>query len=766
MAVIASLAPLAVAQAPEYSLRFLGDYQLGARSFARGVNNFDVVVGWGEDRNSFLETIDRAYWWNVGSSQTALQRLPGLDPDGGSQAYAINDGIFETIVGAAQTSRGGPWVAVKWVGRSSPVTLLQSTGVSSVALSVNEAGIAVGWEKFDVGTDAVRAFLRRPLDSDRILLPPLVANRGSRACGIDDANTVVGTAQDGAGVWHAVRWTADGNGNYATPEILSMPAGYSAAEARSINSAGQIVGFFRHTAFGVDRAFVRNSGGGVVDPGDLDPNSNATVRAWAINANGVVTGMSSISTQSGTIYRPFVIKNGQMFGVQQNDAPGYAFNMEVAYGINDSPATGADEPTLAGDGLSKTGSISYAVAARAVTGGGGQTGLPIGGVKVTGPNNNVETSEIGPGDSVDVFIQLSYARLDDWAGGATDGSISALLDGQSTTIPGVTGPITVGRQQYQSARLRYTAPEGDAGKVFTFQSSFPGYLANNPTLTVRRLPATVTVDSGLTGRLGQEATLSATVRRNGNPIAGARLSFQVEGLPKVISGPTGADGRASVQYVIDGSVGVGTKSVRAEIEDLGSYPRYTGVGQGTIEVSSSTTLIAADADGWRGDLVTLYARLTDAGAKPVPGQFLTFEVATDSTPFVAVGITDTTGVARVPYQVPYYRTLVNRTITVRYAGSGQYDANIATATLRLQGRLGDLRIEGQFTSSTPTDALWTAQGGIRWDLSVGEAAVTTGPTSDQSGSTQFLLFSGYWRTFFFGTYPWWSQPTIRRRVDP
>jgi probable HAF family extracellular repeat protein len=103
---------------------------------------------------------------------------------------------------------------------------------------------------------------------------------------INELGIVVGRASMPNGITHACMWKPDDS-----IQDLSTPENIAASEATSVNSIGQIVGFFSFASSNTipTHAFIWESGIGMVDIGTL---GGASSWAYSINDSGVVVGSS------------------------------------------------------------------------------------------------------------------------------------------------------------------------------------------------------------------------------------------------------------------------------------------------------------------------------------------------------------------------------------------------------------------------------------------------------------------------------------------
>jgi uncharacterized membrane protein len=224
---------------------------------ARGVNNFDAIVGFGVDENDFTQGL---YWVSPASKPIAL---PPLDGGLGSAALAINDdGLI----------CGYSFHAVKdGEGQIRPATFAV---VWSVAVIDGE------FRRFGP-----------------VLLPILEETSIAHAVSETDEDgfaTVVGGFQQLNGPrTAAVAWTVllDSSGKLIVahkPQLLEL----GEAQALGVNNIGMSCGASRLHSKAPTEARVWIDGIGIT----LDPNRQDHVEALGANDNGVIVGMGGPTT--------------------------------------------------------------------------------------------------------------------------------------------------------------------------------------------------------------------------------------------------------------------------------------------------------------------------------------------------------------------------------------------------------------------------------------------------------------------------------------
>jgi murein DD-endopeptidase MepM/ murein hydrolase activator NlpD len=170
------------------------------------------------------------------------------------------------------------------------------------------------------------------------------------------------------------------------------------------------------------------------------------------------------------------------------------------------------------------------------------------------------------------------------------------------------------------------------------------------------------------GRIGQEVTLRATLRRtfDGAPLAGRAVVFRVESRD-VGSAMTDSQGTATLHWTVEDWVSAGRQPMVAYFEGDEDYESAHGSGQFTRD--APTLIFVDDSEHCQGDQAILGAYLVDADAwRGVEGRKLRFYV---DGRFVAEEITAGDGLALVPFTVPA-DVLGSQLVTVEFAGDDVY----------------------------------------------------------------------------------------------
>ena len=210
------------------------------------------------------------------------------------------------------------------------------------------------------------------------------------------------------------------------------------------------------------------------------------------------------------------------------------------------------------------------------------------------------------------------------------------------------------------------------------------------------------------GRIGQEVTLRATLRRtlDGAPLAGRAVVFRVE-YQDVGSAMTDSRGTATLHWVVEDWVSAGRQLVEAYFEGEEEYESAHGWGQFTRD--APTIIFVDDSEHCQGDQAMLGAYLIDADAmRPVQGRKLRFYV---DGRFVAEEITAGDGLALVPFTVPA-DMLGYQLVTVEFAGDDVYAPSSGWARLVVRECFIETQLEVQNTVSDLGDEV-TLQATLR-----------------------------------------------------
>jgi probable HAF family extracellular repeat protein len=250
----------------------------GGTSFATAINQQGQIVGQAWN----LGAIPQAVAWSDGAITTLATKAD--QPFG--QAVGINAGGL--IAGNTSATFGGASTAVVWQGLGVK-PLGHAGGISSVATSLNDAGLVTGYVEGIAGTFNPQAVVWQ--GGVATLLPNLASSYAySKALAVNQEGTVVGAANTGTGGYiRAVVWR---NG-----EVSALSPLGDADMAQGINDAGVVVGTKDFNG-GLHRAALWDTRTGV--SGDLNalvgegtlPFNITLIEAHAINNLGDIVGTS------------------------------------------------------------------------------------------------------------------------------------------------------------------------------------------------------------------------------------------------------------------------------------------------------------------------------------------------------------------------------------------------------------------------------------------------------------------------------------------
>lgn len=265
---------------------------------------------------------------------------------------------------------------------------------------------------------------------------------------------------------------------------------------------------------------------------------------------------------------------------------------------------------------------------------------------------------------------------------ATDG------DNDPLTYTVVSGPSS-GTLTGTAPNYTYTPTRADfiGTDVFKFKAS-DKYADSNTatvTITVRDFNTTIKVPD-VSGHVGDTVTLAATLTSKSDLIALPGKSVHIlVGSTEVSGSPFTTDdaGKVSTTYTLD----EGTTGSQITATFAGDSDGKAGSGTGTLTVSASdTTIVVLNASGNTGQTVNLSATLTrKSDGSGVATRNLKFSVGQT----VVTSETDGSGVATINYKIPSSSSTADQTITVSFAGDGDYNASsgIGTLTVRIPYKL-------------------------------------------------------------------------------
>lgn len=208
----------------------------GAFGAALDSNDFGVIVG--ELDTDIPHYVQAVYWEDT---EAGPKLLPGLNPPfSAGSASGINN--IGQVVGTSVDATGSHF-AVRWDSvAGDPLNLGTLEGYTySNGLAINSSGDVAGFAQ-DPGTGSIEGFLWNAATDEMVGIGhlPGAALPFSEAHGVNFFKDVVGAANAGPGIGHAILWR---NGELFDLNDLVAPIDgvLYLAEARAINDQGQIV---------------------------------------------------------------------------------------------------------------------------------------------------------------------------------------------------------------------------------------------------------------------------------------------------------------------------------------------------------------------------------------------------------------------------------------------------------------------------------------------------------------------------------------------
>lgn len=191
---------------------------------------------------------------------------------------------------------------------------------------------------------------------------------------------------------------------------------------------------------------------------------------------------------------------------------------------------------------------------------------------------------------------------------------------------------------------------------------------------------TAMVATGATGQVGEMVEVTATLTSSGSGVSGATVKFT---MPNGVttSRTTDASGVANLWYDIP--AGAVTGDFTAAFEATAAYTASSATG--ALTVDHVARVQALPATGKQGAPVTLGAYLWQGKAMAgITGQQLTYKIDGGPAANFATLTAGTYGKATSAYAIPAAMAAGAHTITVDWAGGGNYPAAQGSSTLTVQ----------------------------------------------------------------------------------
>lgn len=202
------------------------------------------------------------------------------------------------------------------------------------------------------------------------------------------------------------------------------------------------------------------------------------------------------------------------------------------------------------------------------------------------------------------------------------------------------------------------------------------------TLTITK-SETKTVANAVAGKIGDTKNLSATLKRKSDSAALTlkTLTFKVNGT-SVGTANTDANGKATLSYKIDESLGTGAQSITVEYAGGDFYNASSGTATLTVSKADSAVSVASVSPRYIGDTKSLTATLTRKSDKlALSGRTLTFKI--DGTS-IGSAITDANGKATLSYKIDESFGLGAHSLTVEFSGDANYNSSAGSTTLTIK----------------------------------------------------------------------------------
>jgi len=293
----------------------------GASSVAYGINASGSVVG----RSATRAGYPHAFLWQ-GGTMTDLAPLSVLT----STATAIN--ATGQVAGYASITDSAEHAFTWHAGLTTDLGTLPG-GHNSYAAAINTAGRVAGYGDVPFGgyTGYSLGYAWHPfLASTGVItdIGLLYGSEGAQATGINDADTVVGTASNigGSGfVYHGAFLSSGG-----TLAYLGLLSTGTDSYAEALNGAGHVVGAANTTFRGDTYHAVLWRDRVAIDLGTLDGVSS---HAYGINAFDQIVGTA---TTARGAFHAFLYRDGAMSDLNSVLPTGSAWTLTEARGINDA----------------------------------------------------------------------------------------------------------------------------------------------------------------------------------------------------------------------------------------------------------------------------------------------------------------------------------------------------------------------------------------------------------------------------------------------
>jgi len=578
------------------------------------------LVGRSKDGQGF----DRAVYWTTSSLNT-VTKISNTTFNFDAEAVAVNNNSIPRVVGWGETSNGGAWKAF-FLPIGSSITQLPSFGGGGVttgntmARDVNISDEVAGHGFRTVsGVTRRRAFYWKSGDASLTLLKLPSGYDTSDAFAINDSGLIVGWMSGTSNAQRACIWTSPG----ATAAILVQPSGVELSEARDINDSGHACG----------RARIGGTYYGVIWYDGLDS---------VIRADQVLLG-------------------------------GYPGHISALFDINAAPG---GLLAAAGTGLLGAKTEGILMRSHVALGPGRSSGKAIGSVSFDSTGSS--ELDLPAGGNDDAHVAYEYDSEADDLG--MDRTNQVAISAGGSISP---SSVSVSDESSESGSFNCTANPGSEGTILTVSFEIDGetddyaYQRVFGTIRVYNAVPTISVLSPSSVEWGAADT----------PITVTGTKFVSTGLGNWSDSTAYVNSLAAPTTVNSSTQLIATASA-AQLANPTTLPvtvQNIAPGGGTSNAlnftvtKAATSITAPDYQGERLETITLTATLKRTSTQGALGnKTVTFLV--DGTS-VGSGITGTSGMATLTYQIPVSLAVGAHTVQAAFDGDTLYKVSSVTTTL-------------------------------------------------------------------------------------
>jgi hypothetical protein len=188
--------------------------------------------------------------------------------------------------------------------------------------------------------------------------------------------------------------------------------------------------------------------------------------------------------------------------------------------------------------------------------------------------------------------------------------------------------------------LSFADAGGFCEKKLTTDNNFAPGFNFRVDLAIKQV-TTLTVNNS-TGDFNDSATVSGTLQdSNGNPIAGATVTFTVSG--QSCSGGTDSTGSASCAITLNEAAG--SYPITGSYAGSASFLPASGTGTLVVTLEETTIMYIGPTNIPNGSPTTLSAVLLEDGVTPIAGRTVTLTLGSGATAQSCTGVTNAAGIA-------------------------------------------------------------------------------------------------------------------------